>query len=131
MLGPDGSSTNGFAAKFDVALAEHTTREALGVPPQIPIPDGLRFSPQRAFILKSICRAYVKMNQAKKGKQWCTALLEMEGIENDTDGLIGRSGALMAKEEWEEAVRVLERAFEAGGRSDREVCPAFVVHMLI
>lgn len=121
LLGPDESGTDGFAAKFDAALAEHTTREALEVHPQIPIPDGLRSSPRRAVILRSICRSYVKMNLAKKGEQWCTALLEMQDMENDTDGLIGRSEAMLAKEEWEEAVRLLERAFEAGGRSDREV----------
>ncbi|KAI0820671.1 hypothetical protein BC628DRAFT_1395778 [Trametes gibbosa] len=121
LLGSDESGTDGFMAKFDGALIEHTTREALDVHPQIPVPESLRSSPRRTVILRSLCRSYVKMKLAKKGEQWCTALLEMEGMENDTDGLIGRSEALMAKEEWEEAVRVLERAFEANGRSDREI----------
>ncbi|KAH9887660.1 hypothetical protein C8Q73DRAFT_712794 [Cubamyces lactineus] len=121
LLGTNESGTDGFAAKYDAALAEHTTREALEVHPQIPIPDGKRSSPRRVVILRSLCRAYVKQNQAKKGEQWCNALLEMEGMENDADGLIGRGEALMAKEEWEEAVRVLERAFEVTGRSNREI----------
>ncbi|KAH9853224.1 hypothetical protein C2E23DRAFT_728736 [Lenzites betulinus] len=121
LLGPDESGTDGFAAKFDAALVENTARDALDVHPQIPVPDSLRSSPRRAVILRSLCRSYVKMKLAKKGEQWCNALLEMEGLENDADGLIGRSEALMAKEEWEEAVRVLERAFEASGRSDREI----------
>ncbi|KAI0368394.1 hypothetical protein BV20DRAFT_969210 [Pilatotrama ljubarskyi] len=121
LLGPDESGTDGFATKFEAALAEHTTREALEVHPQIPIPDGKRSSPRRAVILRSLCRAYVKLNQAKKGEQWCSALLEMQGMENDADGLIGRAEAMMAKEEWEDAVRLLERAFEASGRSDREI----------
>ncbi|KAI0333394.1 hypothetical protein GY45DRAFT_1319698 [Cubamyces sp. BRFM 1775] len=121
LLGTNDSGTDGFAAKYDAALAEHTTREALEVHPQIPIPDGKRSSPRRAVILRSLCRAYVKQNQAKKGEQWCAALLEMEGMEDDADGLIGRGEALMAKEEWEEAVRVMERAFEATGRSNREI----------
>ena len=45
----------------------------------------------------------------------------MDGRENDADGVIGLAEALFSKEEWEEAVRVLERAFEASGRQDREV----------
>ncbi|OSD01882.1 hypothetical protein PYCCODRAFT_1368404 [Trametes coccinea BRFM310] len=121
LLGASESGTDGFAAKYDAALAEHTTREALQVHPQIPLPDSKRTSPRRAVILRSVCRAYVKMNQAKKGEQWCSELLEMHGMENDADALIGRGEALMAKEEWEEAVRLLERAFEATGRSNREI----------
>ncbi|KAI0666092.1 hypothetical protein C8Q78DRAFT_1083340 [Trametes maxima] len=121
LLGKDEAGSDGFMEKFDAALAEHTARDALEVHPQIPIPDGKRASPRRAVMLRSLCRAYVKLNQAKKGDQWCNALLGMEGMENDGDALIGRSEALMANEEWEEAVRVLERAFEASGRSDREI----------
>ncbi|KAI8984828.1 hypothetical protein BD414DRAFT_441668 [Trametes punicea] len=121
LLGPDESGVDGFAAQFEAALAEHTAREVLDVHPQIPIPDAKRASPRRAVILRSLCRAYVKLNRAKKGEQWCSALLEMNGMENDADGLIGRAEALMAKEEWEEAVRMLERAFEATGRSNREI----------
>ncbi|KAI0640609.1 hypothetical protein C8Q79DRAFT_995540 [Trametes meyenii] len=121
LLGKDETGSDEFMEKFDAALAEHTARDALEVHPQIPIPDGKRASPRRAVMLRSLCRAYVKLNQAKKGDQWCNALLEMEGMENDGDAVIGRSEALMANEEWEEAVRVLERAFEASGRSDREI----------
>ncbi|EJF60015.1 hypothetical protein DICSQDRAFT_88478 [Dichomitus squalens LYAD-421 SS1] len=116
---PDGS--DGFAAKFDEALKEHITRENLELHPQIQMPHPLRSSPRRAVILKALCRAHVKTGQAKKGEEWCGALLDMEGRENDGDGAIGVAEALFAKEEWEEAVRVLERAFEASGRQDREI----------
>ncbi|TFK85863.1 hypothetical protein K466DRAFT_587740 [Polyporus arcularius HHB13444] len=121
LLGPDLSGTDGFAAKFDAALEEHITRENLQLHPQIQLPDGKRTSPRRAVILKALCRAYVKTNQAKKGEQWCAALLEMNGKENDADGVIGLAEALFAREEWEEAVRILSSAFEASGRSDREI----------
>ncbi|KAI0771664.1 hypothetical protein BD413DRAFT_604422 [Trametes elegans] len=121
LYGTGDSGADGFLAKFDAALAEQTTREALDVQPQIPLPDAKRTSPRRAVLLRSLCRAYVKANQAKKGEQWCNALLEMHGMENDSDALVGRAEALLAKEEWEEAVRVLERVFEASGRQDREI----------
>ncbi|OCH93226.1 hypothetical protein OBBRIDRAFT_790394 [Obba rivulosa] len=110
-----------FVAKFEAALAEHTSRTALHVPPSIPLPDARKVSPRRETILRALCRAHVKLGQARQGERWCDALLQMEGMDKDTDGLIGRAEALMMKEEWEEAVRVLERAFEASGRSDREI----------
>jgi len=34
----------------------------------------------------------------------------------DLEGLVGRSEALFFKDEWDEAVKVLENAFEQGGR---------------
>ena len=121
LLGSDADGADGLSAKFDAALEEHITRENLELHPQIQLPDGKRSSPRRAVILKALCRAYIKTNQAKKGEQWCSALVEMDGRENDADGVIGLAEALFSKEEWEEAVRVLERAFEASGRQDREV----------
>ncbi|KAI0773549.1 hypothetical protein C8Q74DRAFT_1265312 [Fomes fomentarius] len=121
LLGADDSGTDGFAAKFDAAVQEHITRENLQLHPQIQVPDGRRASPRRAVVLKALCRAYIRTNQARKGEQWCSALLEMEGHDGDADGVIGYAEALFAREEWEEAVRVLERAFEASGRSDREI----------
>jgi len=54
-------------------------------------------------------------------ERWCEELLTLHGCEEDVDGLVGRGEALLGKEEWEEAVKVLEKAFEAGGRSDRDV----------
>lgn len=45
----------------------------------------------------------------------------MYGCENDVEGLVGRAEVLIKKEEWEEAVRVLEKAFDQSGRSRRDV----------
>lgn len=115
------SGKTGFIASYESALEQHTSRAALGLPPAIPLPSAKRTSPRRAALLKAICRSYMKKNDAGRGERWCNALLEMEGMEDDSDALIVRADALLAKEEWEEAVRVLERAFEASGRSNREI----------
>ncbi|KAH9843623.1 uncharacterized protein C8Q71DRAFT_729321 [Rhodofomes roseus] len=111
----------GLIATFESALEEHTTRAALGLPTSIPLPSGKRTSPRRATLLRAMCRAHLKLNDPKRGERWCNALLEMEGMQDDGDALMLRADALMAKEEWEEAIRVLDRAFEASGRSSREI----------
>jgi hypothetical protein len=54
-------------------------------------------------------------------ERWREELLTLEGCKEDIDGLVGRGQALLEKEEWEDAVRALEKAFEIGGRGDREV----------
>ncbi|KAH9928916.1 uncharacterized protein B0H18DRAFT_1117733 [Fomitopsis serialis] len=111
----------GFVAIFDSALEGHTSRAALGLPPSIPLPSAKRTSPRRATLLRVMCRAHSKLNDPKKGERWCKALLEMEGMQDDADALIVLADVLMANEEWDEAVRMLERAFEASGRSNREI----------
>ena len=45
----------------------------------------------------------------------------MAGNEKDIDALLGKGEALLAREEWEEAVRTFERAWEASGGGNREV----------
>lgn len=57
----------------------------------------------------------------RKGEEWCQKLYDMEGGEEDADALRGLGEAAVVKEEWEEGVRLLEKAFEATGRSDRDV----------
>lgn len=115
------SGENGFIAAYERALEQHTSRAALGLPVAIPLPSVKRTSPRRAALLKANCRAYLKQNDAGRGERWCNALLEMEGMEDDSDALMVRADALLKKEEWEKAVRVLEQAFEASGRSNREI----------
>ncbi|KAF9543097.1 hypothetical protein CPC08DRAFT_770301 [Agrocybe pediades] len=52
----------------------------------------------------------------------CDELLTHDGCKEDVDGLVGRSETLLVKEEFEEAVRTFERAFEStGGRLDRDI----------
>lgn len=123
-----GSGTEeGFIAAFDAALETHTSRSALSLPASIPLPPSARLSPRREALLRAACRAYFKLEEPRRGERWCEALLGMEGMEGDVDGLLGRGEALVGREEWEEGVRVLERAFEASGRSSREVRGVFSV----
>ena len=75
----------------------------------------------RAAILRALCRAQVQLRQARAGEQWCDELLRMAGNEKDIDALLGKGEALLAREEWEEAVRTFERAWEASGGGNREV----------
>ncbi|KAI0075431.1 DnaJ-domain-containing protein [Panus rudis PR-1116 ss-1] len=111
----------GFASKFDEALTQHTSPEALRLPLDVPLPPAQKTSPRRELILRALCKAYINLNQADKGEQWCTELSQMHGLENDADALVGRAEAALKKEEWEDAVRLLEKAFESSGRSNREI----------
>ncbi|EIN04261.1 DnaJ-domain-containing protein [Punctularia strigosozonata HHB-11173 SS5] len=102
---------------FEELLAEHfppASKDALHV-------EAARASPRRAYLLRAACKAYVGLNRAAAGEAHCSRLLAMDGRAEDVDGLIGMAEAHAAREEWEESVRVLEKAWEAGGRSDRNV----------
>jgi DnaJ family protein C protein 3 len=124
---------DGFAATFEDALNKHGSPDLLSTSSGVPIPDPRVFSPRRAHIIRSVCRAYTRLNLAKKGEAWCDLLLTMsedalkaanemmaEGSA-EVDGLVGKGEALLIREDWAEAVRVFERAAEASGRSDRDV----------
>jgi DnaJ family protein C protein 3 len=85
-----------------------------------------QFSPQsrsqrRLELYGLACKAAVGANDFKKdrGARWCDVTLEMD--EGNVDGLVGRGERLLKDEKWEEALRVLERAFEASGRSSQDV----------
>ena len=70
-----------------------------------------------------MCKAYTGIELPRKGEVWCDEVLSMEGGDNDLDALKGKGEACLAKEEWEDATRYLDRAFEASGRSSGDVCP--------
>ncbi|EPQ59851.1 hypothetical protein GLOTRDRAFT_71540 [Gloeophyllum trabeum ATCC 11539] len=106
----------GLISEFEEAVKEHFEKEELPSSLQ-----PMKSSPRLAELYRSACRAYTKLGKAKEGETYCASLLGMKGMEDDAIGLVGRGEALLVKEEWEEAVRVLEKAFEATGRSDREV----------
>ncbi|KAF8547216.1 hypothetical protein OG21DRAFT_950647 [Imleria badia] len=126
---------DGFASTFEEALRTHGSPELFASSSSVPIPDVRLSSPRRAHILRSMCRAYTKLNLPKKGEAWCDALLAMsedalraasemmsEGSA-EVDGWIGKGEALLIREEWDEAVRAFERAAEGSGRSDRGLMP--------
>ena len=94
----------------------------------IPLPLASKISPQRQILVRALCKSYTRLSdnsqsteyKAQMGR-WCEELLTLEGCKEDIDGLIGRGQALLGKEEWEDAVRALEKAFESSGRGDRDV----------
>lgn len=133
--------------RFDQALEEHTDQDMLlGVTPTtsattgkkatssppIPLPTASMFSPRRQTLIRALCRAYTALDQPLQGPSgkkapgstedtWCELLLRMDGCAEDVDGLVGLGEVLLGQEEWEEGVRVLDKAFEASGRSRRDV----------
>jgi len=119
--------------RFDEALTEHASRDALLPPdpspttkqikpdPPIPLPDAMKSSPRRQTLVRALCRAYTRLNNLPKAEPWCATLLGMDGCSEDVDGLVGRAEGLIKREEYEEAVRILGEAFEASGRSSRDI----------
>lgn len=109
---------NGLAAEFEEELAK-LEMPAAGSHPYRP----QRLSERRKEIVHDLCKAYWKAEQPRKGEWWCEETLRFKDNESDLDGLIGRGEAALIKEQWEEAVRVFEKAFEASGRASQEVSP--------
>jgi len=105
-----------FAAKFDRELDAATTASILQLPLTI-IPR--KRSPRRLRIYSAVCKAYVKSNQVTKVQRWCEETLKID--DRNLDGLVARGEAKLKAEEWDDAVRAFETAFEASGRNDHEV----------
>jgi len=109
-----GSKGDGLADAFDAALEEGT--KYLHLPTSVvPKKQSLR----RQRIYWAACKAYTALELPAKAEIWCDEVLTMDS--EDPDALEGKAAGLMAKEEWEEAVRMLEKAFEVGGRSSRSI----------
>ena len=114
---------SGFLATFEGAVEPDAAPSV-----NVAIPPPKKASPRRAAILRALCRAHVQLRQSRAGEQWCDELLRMVGNEKDIDALLGKGEALLAREEWEEAVRTFERAWEASGGGNREVCVLPFLH---
>ncbi|KLO17381.1 hypothetical protein SCHPADRAFT_925865 [Schizopora paradoxa] len=93
-------------------------------------------SPQYKHLIHQLCLAHTKLNMPAKGLQWCEELLSTfrpsggneEGsvdvtlsIEEEKDAYVGRGEAKLGSEDWEEAVRAFEKAWEVAGRGDQDV----------
>ena len=94
----------------------------------IPLPLASKISSQRQTLVRALCKSYTRLSDKSQSteykvqmERWCEELLTLEGCKEDIDGLIGRGQALLEKQEWEDAVRALEKAFESSGRGDRDV----------
>ncbi|KAG9219635.1 hypothetical protein CCMSSC00406_0006043 [Pleurotus cornucopiae] len=114
---------NDLAKRFDDAMQSNTAREQLLEHPSsaVPLPDPTKSSPRRKEIVSALCKSYVKLGNVRSGETWCEELLKMDGAGDDPDGLVGRGEALLKKEEYEDAVRAFEKAFESSGRSNRDI----------
>ena len=112
---------DGFAAKFEEALEENASEETLGFPSWLRLLPPKKTSPRRENILRSLCKAHARLGKPKDGENWCRELGEMQGGEEDVDALLGIGEALLVDEEYEEAVRVMEKAWQACGRGDKYV----------
>ena len=73
------------------------------------------------------CKAYVQANDLKKAEAFCEETLSFD--ENNLDALIGRAEGMLKAEDFEKAVDILEKAFEASGRSNRDVSGGGGAHM--
>lgn len=127
---PGASKSKGdFLTRYEDALREHTAREKVLPPqlahrekvPEIPLPDAMRVSYGRQVLMRALCKAYTQLGSTRETVRWCEELLGMQGCENDVDGLIGRAEGLVKKEEWEEAARVLQKAFDESGRNRSDI----------
>lgn len=150
LLTPGGGKIGDLWRKFEDAMEENVGKEEALlplIPPKLlesavphadkkklvmkslPMPKAAKISIQRQTLVRALCKSFTHLADQSKGEEyrkqmgkWCSELLTLEGCAEDVDGLIGKSEVLLAQEEYEEAVRVLDKAFEASGRSDRTVC---------
>ncbi|KAF5362845.1 hypothetical protein D9758_007086 [Tetrapyrgos nigripes] len=138
-------------AKYEKAMEENTTPELLlgsSSSSEIPLPNARLHSPRRQILLRALCKAFTKIGLSssgtahlKKADQYCSLLMEMDGRSEDPDALVGKAEYLLAGDDdveiplqaggrgktetdsgrWDQAVRMLEKAFEATGRSNRDI----------
>ncbi|KIJ33171.1 hypothetical protein M422DRAFT_183590, partial [Sphaerobolus stellatus SS14] len=107
-----------FIPTFEAAMDKALGGEDIGLPSSV-VPK--KRSPKRMELYAMVCKANLELNTPKKGESYCQEVLEMEGGENNVDALVGMGEASLVSEEWEAAVRYLDKAFEAGGRSNSDV----------
>ncbi|KAF4616062.1 hypothetical protein D9613_011297 [Agrocybe pediades] len=117
-------------ASMPVQASSITTAKKSKETAQIHLPLASKVSPQRQKLVRVLCKWFTRLADVAKSsteykdqrEKWCGELLTLDGCKEDVDGLVGRSETLLVKEEFEEAVRTFERAFEStGGRLDRDI----------
>ena len=143
LLGKDrtGTGKDAFLKTFEEALAKHTspapspsrTTSSQSSPP---LPTNLppTLSPRLTVLLRHLCASHTHLSLPRRGLTYCERLLKQdksllgEGPGEEMDiGDVGRAEHLLVQEEWEEATRVLEGAWERGRGED--VSPAhFAAH---
>jgi len=106
----------GLAAKFDQAMTDLLKGMDTPLPASI-VPNNS--SPRRREIWRSACKAFLKNNEIRKSEKWCSEVLRMD--KEDVDGLVGAGEVALKNEEWDEAVRLFDRAFQNSGRNDHDI----------
>ncbi|KAF9543102.1 chaperone J-domain-containing protein [Agrocybe pediades] len=112
-----------------VQASSTTTAKKSKKTAQIHLSLASKVSPQRQKLVRVLCKSFTRLADVSKSsaeyknqrEKWCDELLTLDGCKEDVDGLVGRGETLLVKEEFEEAVRTFERAFESSGRSDRDI----------
>lgn len=108
--GPEGLLTR-FDAALDAAVEDGTIHANLRARER---------SEMRSTLYSLACKSAVGANDmTKRGARWCEEALAMD--ENNLDGLTMRAEKALKDEKFEEAVRILEKAFEASGRSSQDI----------
>ena len=88
--------------------------------------DGLKFdlpSQKASQLLTTLyawtCKAYTNLPSTRLAKPFCTELLARDA--EHVDGILGMAEASLKDENYEEAVRLFNKAFENSGQSDRSI----------
>ena len=139
LLGKDrtGGGKDSFLKTYEDALVKLTSpspspsrtttssSKSAQQPLSLPTPLQPKLSPRLTYLLKHLCLAHTHLSLHRRGLPYCERLLNQdksllgEGPGEELDiGDGGRAEALLAQEEWDEAVRVLERAWERGRGED-------------
>jgi DnaJ family protein C protein 3 len=108
--GPDGLLAR-FDAALDAAVADGVIHANLHAREK---------SELRSTLYALACKSAVGANDmTKRGTKWCDEALAMD--DKNLDALSMRAEKAIKEEKFEEAVRILESAFEASGRSSQDI----------
>lgn len=111
---------DGLLARFEKAFKDAQTEQD----GRIWLPLTLRpneTSETRLNLYALACKAAVGANDFTKsrGMKWCDEVFAMDA--ENSDALIARGEKALKEEKYEEAVRMLEKAFETTGRSSQDI----------
>ncbi len=114
-----GSTRAGLIADVKEVLVDYEVPLKSSPDAPAPLPAGVEEDAALVTTLMgTLCRAYVSLGN-RKANAACPKVLERDP--EHKWALMNKGDQLLADEKWDEAVKVLNDAFEAGGRSDREV----------